>query len=72
MSDQSIPSKWMTAAQAAKYLQRGRRFILREIHKGNLRAARVGGRGEILTTADWCDAYVESRLQPVDVYRRRA
>lgn len=48
----------MTAKEAGEYLKRGRRFVLREIHAGRLRAARVGGRGEILTNRAWCDAYV--------------
>jgi excisionase family DNA binding protein len=37
------------AKDAAAYLKRGKVFVLREIHAGRLRAARIGGRGEILT-----------------------
>lgn len=58
---------WLTAAEAAAYLRRGRRFVLREIHAGRLRAARIGGRGEILTKAEWCDAWVTAQADAVPV-----
>lgn len=61
---------WMTAADAAAYLRRGRRFVLREIKAGRLRAARIGGRGEILTCAAWLDEYVEAQATPIAVRRR--
>jgi excisionase family DNA binding protein len=61
----------MTAADAARYLKRGRRFVLREIHAGRLRAARIGGRGEILTRADWCNQFVEDQATPVVMTPRR-
>ena len=64
-------SPWLTAAEAAAYLRRGRRFVLREIHCGRLRAARIGGRGEILTKAEWCDAWVTAQAEPVPVAIRR-
>lgn len=63
-------SPWMTAAEAANYLKRGRRFVLREIHAGKLRAARIGGRGEILTSRAWCDAYVTDQARPIPMQRR--
>lgn len=64
-------SPWMTASEAAAYLKRGRRFVLREIHAGRLRAARIGGRGEILTRAEWCDAYVQEQATPIPIPTRR-
>jgi excisionase family DNA binding protein len=65
-------SPWLTAADAANYLKRGRRFVIREIHAGRLRAAVVGGRREFLTRAEWCDQWVEDQAAPVAVLRRRA
>jgi hypothetical protein len=62
----------MTAEGAGQYLHKSRRFILREIKSGRLKAARIGGRGEILTTAQWCDSYVEAMSTPVLVSRRRS
>jgi len=64
-------SPWMTAKDAAAYLKRGRRFVLREIHAGRLRAAQVGGRGEILTRAEWCDSWVEVHTTPIMLPTRR-
>ena len=65
-----VGSPWMSSSEAAAYLKRGRRFVLREIHAGRLRAAYVGGRREILTKADWCDAWVESQAVVVLVRPR--
>ena len=62
---------WLTAAEAAAYIKRGRRFVLREIHAGRIRAARIGGRGEILTRAEWLDDYVEQQAAPVMLSARR-
>lgn len=72
MGDQQSPSSpWLTAAEAAAYLKRGRRFVLREIHAGRLRAARIGGRGEILTRREWVDAFIEEQATPVMLAVRR-
>ncbi len=67
MNDTSSPSPWLTLSQAALYVHRGRRFLLREIHAGRLRAARIGGRGEILTCTGWLDQWVLQQAQPVSV-----
>lgn len=66
-----LQSPWMTAAEAAHYLKRGRRFVLREIKGGRLRGARVGGRGEVLTSRKWCDEWVEDQATPVALRVRR-
>jgi excisionase family DNA binding protein len=60
-----MTTPWLTAAQAGDYLHRSKRFVLQEIKNGKLRGARVGGRGEVLTRAEWCDAWVEDRAKPV-------
>jgi excisionase family DNA binding protein len=71
MSATDLVSPWLSSAEAATYLRRGRRFILKEIHAGRLRAATVGGRREILTCRPWCDEWVETQTRPV-VLRRAA
>jgi excisionase family DNA binding protein len=63
-------SPWMNTADAARYLKRGKRFVLREIHNGRLRGAVVGGRREVLTRTDWCDQWVESQTRPIELRRR--
>ena len=60
-----VDSPWMTATEAARYLKRGRRFLLRAIHAGQLRAAVVGGRREVLTRREWCDDWVAAQAHPV-------
>lgn len=71
MTPAATDSPWLTAAEASSYLKRGRRFIINEIHAGRLRAARIGGRGEILTRRDWCDAWVEAQATPIMTAARR-
>lgn len=66
-----IASPWFTLADAAAYTKRGKRFLAREVNAGRLRAARVGGRGEILTRPEWCDEWIESQAAPVMVAPRR-
>ena len=56
---------WLSLAEAAAYVQRGRRFLAREVRAGRLRAARIGGRGELLTCVSWLDAWVESQATPL-------
>lgn len=68
----AVPSPWMNATHAAAYLHRGRRFVLREIRAGRLRAAIVGGRREVLTRPEWCDAWVSDQAgPPVPIPMRR-
>jgi excisionase family DNA binding protein len=63
-------SPWMNTTDAAKYLKRGKRFILREIHAGRLRAAIVGGRREVLTSIAWLDQWVSDQATPIALRRR--
>ena len=73
IADVCSASPWLTTKEAAAYLKRGRVFIMNEVRAGRLRAARVGGRREILTRREWLDEFVTDQaariVQPV---RRRA
>jgi excisionase family DNA binding protein len=62
-----IDSPWLTAREAARYLKRGQSFVRREIHAGRLRAALIGGRGEVLTRREWCDQWVTDQATPIRV-----
>ena len=66
-----VISPWLNAREAGEYLKRSRRFVLNEVRAGRLRAAKIGGRGEILTKAEWLDAMVEEQATPVVVRMRR-
>jgi hypothetical protein len=69
-----MESPWLTLTQAGSYVHRGKRFLAREVAAGRLRAARIGGRGEILTRREWLDSWVTDQATPVIVtgVRKRA
>jgi excisionase family DNA binding protein len=60
-----IESPWLNLREAAKYIKRSPRFTASEIKNGRIRAARIGGRGEVLTKAAWLDEYLEELARPV-------
>jgi excisionase family DNA binding protein len=64
-------SPWMTLTEAATYAKRGRRFLAREVRAGRLRAARIGGRGELLLRVEWIDEWLEHLATPVMLPARR-
>jgi excisionase family DNA binding protein len=81
VSDHGTPAQtaaactpWLTIAQAAEYSHRGKRFLARQVAQGLLRAARVGGRGELLFRREWLDAWLEDLSTPIVMTpaRRRA
>jgi len=66
-------SPWLNAREAGAYIKRSPRYVSREANAGRLRAARIGGRGELLTRREWLDQHVEENARPVVVpVRRRA
>lgn len=70
-ADPATPSPWLTLAQAAAYANFGKRYLAREVKFGRLRAARVGGRSELLFRAEWIDVWLESMATPVMVTPRQ-
>lgn len=64
-------SPWLTLKQAGTYTHRGPRSLLREVRAGRLRAARIGGRREILTRPEWLDEWIENQATPVLVPARK-
>jgi excisionase family DNA binding protein len=62
---------WITLQEAAAYAHRGARFLAREVKAGRLRAARVGGRGELLFRREWLDSWLEDLATPIAVVIRR-
>jgi excisionase family DNA binding protein len=65
-----LHSPWLTLTDAADYVRRGPRFVRAEVMAGRLRAARIGGRQEILTRREWLDEWVEELARPVMVSPR--
>jgi hypothetical protein len=72
MSETKIASPWMKLrTEGAAYAKRSGRFLSGEVKAGRLRAARIGGRGEYLTRAEWLDQWIEDQARPVLVSVRR-
>ena len=77
-----LTSSWLTVDQAIDYLTNGARtpgnrriisprFLAKEVAAGRLRAAKIGGRGQLFFTTAWLDAYMELSSKPVMQPMRR-
>ncbi len=62
---------WRTLREGGQRVHRSPRFLAREIKAKRLRAARVGGRGEVLIRDEWLDEWVEDQAAPVLVTARK-
>jgi excisionase family DNA binding protein len=56
----SVSSPWLTVRQGATWAHCGRRQLYEAVQRGELRAVRVGGRGELRFRPEWIDAWLES------------
>lgn len=61
---------WLKLLQCAERVQVHEATLRREIQRGRLRHARVGGRKSIRIRASWVDAWLESSTTPVEVVKR--
>jgi excisionase family DNA binding protein len=52
--------KWLNVDQVASQLQCSPRLVYQIVKKGQLRAARLGGRGQIRVREDWVDRFLEA------------
>ena len=69
----AVDSPWLNLPEASVYLKgRGKRFIRNEVKAGRLRAARVGGKGELLFRREWLDEFLENQAPVIVAVRRRA
>jgi excisionase family DNA binding protein len=57
--DVSTASPWLTVKKGAAWAQCGRRQLYEAVQRGDLRAVRVGGRGELRFRREWIDAWLE-------------
>jgi hypothetical protein len=77
---------WMTWPAASDHLSGGattespdgkrrrkfsKQFLAKQVAAGKLKAAKVGGRGELLFRREWLDEWLESLAAPVMVSARR-
>ncbi|MFN2444083.1 MAG: excisionase family DNA-binding protein [Vicinamibacterales bacterium] len=63
------PSPWLRIDEAAAYARCGVKLLYREITASRLRACRVGGRRQLLTKAEWVDAWLEASATPIEERR---
>lgn len=71
MSEPPVDSPWMVMADAKTYAKRGGRLLAKAVKNGELRAARIGGRRELLFRREWLDEWIEAQAAPVMVQTRR-
>jgi excisionase family DNA binding protein len=62
----NVESPWLTITEAAERARCGKALLYREVAAGRLRAARVGGRRQILVRAEWVDQFSERFASPVE------
>jgi excisionase family DNA binding protein len=53
-------SPWLTTQEAASRARCGVKVIYREVRKGKLKAAKLGGRHELRLRAAWVDAWLDA------------
>jgi len=65
----TAPSPWLVAPEAASYARVSKKTVYREARLGRLRHARVGGRRELRFRREWIDAWLEQASTPIEVRR---
>jgi excisionase family DNA binding protein len=58
---------WLTLQQAAARARVHEATLRREIQRGRLRHARVGGRKALRLRPEWIDAWLEQTSTPIEV-----
>lgn len=70
-ADAACSSPWKTTVEASRRARCGLKLIYRAIARGDLRAARLGGRrGAIRIHETWIDAWIEGSARPIEVRRQ--
>jgi len=62
---------WLTIEEARQVVKCGPKLLYRAVQRGDLRAARLGGRsGAIRIHRDWITEWLERSAQPIEIGRR--
>jgi excisionase family DNA binding protein len=64
-------SRWWSARRAAAYIGPGPKEIYRAVRSGKLKAVRLNGRGDIRTTREWVDEWMEQKQREQRVVLER-
>lgn len=71
MPEQQDTSPWLTVEEAKSEVKVGAKLIYRAVKRGDLRAARLGGRsGAIRIHRAWITEWMERSAQPLEIGRR--
>lgn len=54
-------SRWWSPRRAAAYIGAGPKEIYKAVRSGKLRAVRLNERGDIRTTREWVDTWMEQK-----------
>ena len=60
-TDQLVGSRWWSARRAAAYIDAGPKEIYKAVRSGKLKAVRLNRRGDIRTTREWIDEWMEQK-----------
>ena len=59
--EDSYDCRWWTARRAAAYVGAGPKEIYKAVRAGKLKAVRLNERGDIRTTREWVDEWMEQK-----------
>lgn len=59
--DQAGDCRWWSAKRAAAYIGAGPKEIYKAVRAGKLKAVRLNQRGDIRTTREWVDEWMERK-----------
>ena len=60
---------WLTVDEAAARARCGVKVIYRAVKIGTLKAAKIGGRGDLRFRAIWIDEFLERSMEPQEIKR---
>ena len=58
---QATESRWWSARRAAAHIGAGPKEIYKAVRSGKLKAVRLNERGDIRTTREWVDEWMEQK-----------
>lgn len=61
LNERPNESRWWTARRAAGYIGAGPKEIYKAVRAGSLKAVRLNHRGDIRTTREWVDEWMEQK-----------
>jgi len=63
--ESTITEPWLNVHQAAQHAGCGTKQLYRAVNHKRLKAARLGGRGDLRFRRQWIDSWLESLADPV-------